>query len=208
MSPKILKRLSRCTSGARRAWIALPAVALLLSGCDNDVADDDASNTYVFVVDLSTEDSDFVLSDVCLSDPNNPAVCSVVNDNAIVTMRAAAKDQTKPVGELVNDIFFNRYRVTYVRSDGRNVPGVDVPFSFDGGTTFRVPVGGQADQAFIVVRHQAKVEDPLSALADGGGAFVLSTIAQVDFFGTDGAGRQVKATGFITISFADFPDDP
>jgi len=35
----------------------------------------------------------------------------------------------------VNQITVNRYRVDFKRSDGRNTPGVDVPYGFDGSAT-------------------------------------------------------------------------
>lgn len=207
MSPNSLRPIPRMTR-ARWVMTALLAPVLLTPGCDNSAADNDATNTYVFAANIeSDDDSDFILSDVCLNPDDIPGFCSVVNDNATVTMFASAKDQTKFVDPLINDIFFTRYRVTYIRSDGRNVPGVDVPHPFEGGTSFSVPVGGEADQAFLIVRHQAKAESPLSELRQGGGALILSVIAQVEFFGQDGTGRQVKAVGNITISFADFADE-
>ena len=107
----------------------------------------------------------------------------------------------------MNDIVFTRYRVTYVRADGRNVPGVDVPFPFDGVANFRVPADQSAvTRTFLLVRVQAKLESPLSELAQAGGSLVISTIARVDFFGTDIAGRQIQVTGYINVTFADFAD--
>lgn len=210
MSPNSLMRPTRGKAGI--GWVLSPAlaIALLATGCDNNAADDNTSNTYVFTLDMRGDAGDDIFSDVCIDNPNNPGVCSVVNDNAIVTMLAAAKDEsrfTNPNG--LNDIFINRYHVTYIRSDGRNVPGVDVPYPFDGATTFNVPISGQSsERSFVIVRHQAKFETPLSELRSVGGALVLSTIARVDFYGQDGSGRPVSATGYINIAFADFPDEP
>ncbi len=93
----------------------------------------------------------------------------------------------------------------FVRSDGRNTPGVDVPFPFDGAANFTVAVdAGTATRSFVIVRDQAKLEAPLAKLAFGGGALVLSVIAEVEFFGTDGAGREISAKSFLNIHFADF----
>ena len=40
-----------------------------------------------------------------------------------------------------NFITVSRYHVEYVRADGRNTPGVDVPFPFDGAMTLTVGAG-------------------------------------------------------------------
>ena len=98
----------------------------------------------------------------------------------------------------------------FIRSDGRNTPGVDVPFGFDGGVTLTVDdTGGAA--AFTLVRVQAKLEAPLLALRrpsglPPGGASVISTLAQITFYGADQAGRAVSVTGTISVNFADWAD--
>ena len=100
---------------------------------------------------------------------------------------------------------FRTYRVTFIRTDGRNRPGEDVPFPFDGAANFTVAVGGgAATRSFVIVRDQAKLEAPLRNLAFNGGAVVLSVIAEVEFFGTDGAGREISAKSVLNIHFADF----
>ncbi len=145
-----------------------------------------------------------LFSDVCKGPP--PA-CVATNDNALVTMTARAEDPFTDISRF-GDIIIERYRVTYVRADGRNTPGVEVPYAFDGAMTLRVPVDAPASQQFMVVRPQAKLEPPLSNLAGGGGAIVLSVIAQIDFYGrqlvTD---RAVAARGFLNITFADFANE-
>ena len=63
------------------------------------------------------------------------------------------------------------YRVVYRRSDGRNTQGLDVPYAFEGGMTMTTVDVGTAE--FTLVRAQAKLEPPLIALRDGGGAVAL-----------------------------------
>ena len=46
----------------------------------------------------------------------------------------------------LNQVTFTRYRVVYRRTDGRNAPGVDVPFPFDSAVTFTVPRDGPGDR--------------------------------------------------------------
>jgi hypothetical protein len=131
-------------------------------------------------------------------------VPTVFEDLAQVTLRLAMKD-TGAVTAPTNFITINRYRVTFRRSDGRNVQGVDVPYAFDGAMT--VTVGDEPVRAsFTVVRVQAKSEAPLLALIGGGGALAISTLADIEFFGTDQAGRAVSVTSAISINFADWGD--
>ena len=70
----------------------------------------------------------------------------------------------------------------------RNTQGVDVPWSFDGAVT-----GTLSEESttvgFVLVRVQAKDEAPLRALRFNGGAQVISTIAEVTFYGRDQAGN-------------------
>ncbi len=66
--------------------------------------------------------------------------------------------------------------------------------------------GGETTVSFVLVRVQAKLEAPLAALANHGGAGVISTIANITFYGTDQTGRAVSVTGSISVNFADWAD--
>ncbi len=105
----------------------------------------------------------------------------------------------------VNQITVTRYRVDFKRSDGRNTPGVDVPYGFDGAATGTIGADG-GTLGFALVRAQAKLEAPLKALRGGGGAIVISTIAEITFYGSDQNGNQVTVTGSISVNFADWGD--
>ena len=63
-----------------------------------------------------------------------------------------------------NFITLNRYHVRYIRADGRNTPGVDVPYPFDGAFTATVRHRDRRPGSTLV-RIQAKAEAPLAALA-------------------------------------------
>ena len=104
-----------------------------------------------------------------------------------------------------NSITINRYRVTYRRADGRNTPGVDVPYPFDGAATATITESA-ISVGFTLVRLQAKVEAPLKALANGGGAIAISTLADVTFYGRDQVGNEVAVGGTISVDFADWGD--
>ncbi len=136
-------------------------------------------------------------------------VPTIFEDLGQVTLHMALKDQGAPgtlaASSALNPITLTRYHVHYLRSDGRNVQGVDVPYDFDGAVTLTV---GEATAAasFILVRVQAKQEAPLRALVGGGGRNSIFVIAEVTFYGRDQAGNDVAQTASITVNFADWGD--
>ena len=128
---------------------------------------------------------------------------TIVSDSGQVTMRFVMKDiLTTP--SAVNAVTINRYRVTFRRSDGRNTPGVDVPFPFDSAVTFTIAPGGTVTQGFELIRHVAKMEAPLAALQTS--PVVISTVADITFFGHDLAGNELSASGSLGIQFGNFAD--
>jgi hypothetical protein len=135
---------------------------------------------------------------------------SVFQDLGRATFRLGLKDPgttaspTSP--NALNEVTFTRYRVQYLRSDGRNTQGVDVPYAFDGAMTVTVPRQGAAEGVFEVVRIQAKLEPPLRNLRGVAGALAISTLAEITFYGRDQAGNEVQATGTMSIAFADWAD--
>jgi hypothetical protein len=137
---------------------------------------------------------------------------STFNDAGTVALRISPKDigptTTATTPSLNNEVTINRYRVVYRRSDGRNTPGVDVPYAFDGAATGTIPVGGSLKLGFELVRHVAKEESPLVQLkfANGNTPPVISTITDITFYGRDQVGNEVNVTGSILINFGDFAD--
>jgi len=137
-------------------------------------------------------------------------VPTIFSDSGRATFRLALKNPGSVTGPLgpstLNEITVTRYRVRFSRADGRNTPGVDVPFGFDGAVTVTVPAGGSATVGFDIVRHTNKEEPPLSNMRFSGGANIISTIAEVTFYGRDQVGNEVMATGNMTVNFGDFGD--
>ena len=131
---------------------------------------------------------------------------TILSDYGRARFLLGLKDAGSPglptISSPTNAITVNRYRVRYLRSDGRNTPGVDVPHSFDGAATATVQAPAQI--IFTLVRVQAKLEAPLAALATNLNA--ISTIAEITFYGHDQTGREVVATGNIGVHFANFAD--
>jgi hypothetical protein len=104
----------------------------------------------------------------------------------------------------INSVTLNRYRVRYMRTDGQNREGIDVPLGFEGAATQTINVGSSGVVQFDLVRAQAKLEVPLRTLVRGGGLIIISTIAEVTFYGRDQAGNDVSISGRIDVRFADF----
>jgi hypothetical protein len=96
--------------------------------------------------------------------------------------------------------------VSFSRTDGNNQEGVGVPYSFEGSLTSRVQIDSQRDVVFILVRAVAKLEPPLINLREGRGEGVLKTTAKIDFYGHDTLGNKVKATGYLSVFFANYVD--
>jgi hypothetical protein len=195
-----------------RAMLAAPvlgSLALGVSSCASDTIREGRGSSYLIINALEGSsgcDKESEFTTVLRSD----VLCKgIAEDNGRVTMRIALKDiggPSNPVQPTTNNyITLSRYRVVYRRSDGRNQPGVDVPYPFDGGVTGNVTVA-PAEAVFSLVRVQSKLEAPLKALVGLGGAVVISTLADVTFYGRDQAGNEVSVTGTISVNFADWAD--
>src|SRR5262249_47501674 len=130
---------------------------------------------------------------------------TIFNDLGQVTMDLSLKNQglSTTIGPTpANAVTFTHYRVEYRRTDGHNIEGVDVPYSFDSGMTFTV--ASSATQRFELDQYSAKQESPHHALATSGA--IINTIANVTFYGADQMGKAVVVTGSITVNFANFAD--
>jgi hypothetical protein len=194
--------------------------ALAVSGC-GDVARSGRAPAQVVIEALTAasgaEPQEFFgnLSSDVITNRTQPAPCSptspcptVFNDLGQVQMSLVLRNPGQPglpsAATPLNAVTMNRYRVEYRRTDGRNVPGVDVPYAFDSAATFTVPATGSVTGVFELVRNTAKMEAPLRELTVQ--PHVLSTIATVTFYGRDQAGNEVSATGQIGVSFGNFGD--
>ena len=191
----------------------LGAVALSagMAGCGSEMVRDSHSPVRLVVTSLEVNEQNTLLSDV-IRLVRQPAPCSaqspcpsVFNDMATVSLTLQFRDAATSISPtLVNQVTINRYRVKYRRADNHNNPGVDVPYDFDSALTVTVPASGNAEAAFQIVRHSAKEEAPLAALRYTDD--IISTIAEVTFYGHDQAGNEVSASASIGIDFGDFAD--
>jgi hypothetical protein len=106
-----------------------------------------------------------------------------------------------------HDLTVERYEVHYFRSDGRNVEGVDVPYSITGNVAQEVIEESAATLNLEVVRRQAKLEPPLANLKGSGGALIVTMFAEITLHATTTTGEVLNpVTGRLQIDFADFGD--
>jgi hypothetical protein len=201
--------MNKVVWGARVRLGAVLVVTLFGSASCGEMVRQGQASSYLIINVLegasgaqSGQFSTVLSSDVVTVVSGNPTVFA---DPGRVTLALAMKDAgsltpTAPTSN--NFITVNRYRVRYIRADGRNTEGVDVPYTFDGAITGTV--SGTSTFGFTLVRIQAKEEAPLAALRSNGN--VISTIAQVTFYGHDQTGRETSVTGQIGINFANWGD--
>lgn len=180
--------------GHARLTVAILA-ATMLTSCSETIRSGQSS-AYLVMTGLSSVDGSTLKSDV-----RNDTTGGIAEDVGTASFQLNMKDTLdQPTAN--NAITLTQYRVEYVRSDGHNVQGVDVPYAFSGGVT--LTVNGNGSVGFTLVRIQAKQEAPLAALALHGGERAITTVAKVTFFGHDQTGREVSVTGNIEVNFADW----
>jgi hypothetical protein len=190
---------------------AIVALAIAAASCGSVVRD--GAGTSFLVVNVlegasGARPSEFggtLLSDVVTIVDDN---ATLFNDLGRVSLSLGLKDPgsaSSPNVPTQNQaITVDRYRVRFIRADGRNTPGVDVPYGFDGAFTLTVTGGASASIGFDLVKNSAKQEAPLAALART--PVLINTIAEVTFFGRDLTGREASAIGRISVTFGNFGD--
>jgi hypothetical protein len=205
--------MMRHTQMFRRLFASIVLVAAT-SAC-GDVIRDGRSPVYLVVNSVeaapghapatffSNLNSDVIRRVTTPSPCTETAPCLVVfNDLGRAKVSLASKDYlVAPTSN--NFVTINRYHINYRRADGRNTPGVDVPFAYDGATTVTV-TGDEATVGFEIVRIAAKKESPLAQLVTN--LNYITMIADVTFYGKDQVGNDVDAQGSISIVFGNFGD--
>lgn len=197
------------------AGLGALAMSAAMAGCGGEFVRDGQSPVRLVVSNLESKEQNTLLSDV-IRMVTSPAPCtttspcaSVFNDMATVELTLLLRDPGNPAApsspSLLNQVTVERYRVKFRRADGHNVPGVDVPYDFDSAFTMTVPATGVGEGTFQIVRHSAKEEAPLRSLRFSND--IISTIAEVTFFGRDQAGNEISATSFMGVDFGDFADE-
>lgn len=212
---KRVMKVSRLAHGSRTAITLLSLIAagtLLSFGCTADFASQSEADVILRIVSVEghpgstdVQAGNPLISDVC---------CAITNDNATLTFDLISKNRNaNTVVGPFNDVQLERYEIHFIRSDGHNVEGVDVPFSISAGLSGFVVLGAQSQAIVVVVRHQAKLEPPLRNLhghtvtnttLNFGGEGIITTTAEITVHGRTGTGRAVEARTFLEVVFADF----
>lgn len=191
----------------KKIAIVLPLAFFILS-C-NPVENDTRSASILRVVnilgtDMEGQEVSFLQSDVLYVDPSE-GTQTIFSDSAIATLEARLLAPFPVFGSSqYNDITLTKYVVSYWRADGNNTEGVDVPFSFEGYLSNQITIDNAATFSIVVVREVAKAEPPLVYLRQGRDLGVLEVQAKIEFYGHDGVDRNVTATGYLTIFFANY----
>jgi hypothetical protein len=209
MSTRIRSTVGRLLAGA--------GCVISMVSCGGELQRTGRAPVYLTVASMAAssgnggQESAFLLSDVQTlieQDVNGVTVRvpTVFNDNATATIQVNLKNP-EILATAINAVTLTRYHVEFRRTDGRNTPGVDVPYGFDGGLGITIPAGNSTAVSFEIVRHQAKLEPPLKNLTSFGGLGFISSIAEITFYGHDQNGNEVSVTGRIDIQFGDFGDE-
>jgi hypothetical protein len=200
---------------ANRFGICALLAAIAASGC-GDVVTQGRGPTVAIVTNLTaasgaepdkvshTLDSDVITLVKRTINGVEVRVPTIFSDGATATVTVDLKDTSVTEPTSTHQVTFTRYRVEFIRADGRNQPGVDVPYGFDSAVTMTAAPGAPGSAGFELVRHTAKTEAPLVALANN--LQLITTIAKVTFYGKDHAGNDVTASGQLGITFGNFGD--
>jgi hypothetical protein len=209
------------TSTSWKTLAAAACVAATAAGC-GDVARQGRSPMFLVIDALEAQAggvtpgpySGTLQSDV-ITNVTTPLPCAadnpcatVFSDVGRVTLHISPKDITTE-GTIAqpssnNQVTINRYRVDFRRADGRNTPGVDVPYGFEAAFTGTVPINGNLQVGFELIRHVTKMESPLLQLTSSG--IILSTIADITFYGQDLVGNDISVKGSMLVDFGNFGD--
>jgi hypothetical protein len=198
----------------RQSLIAVTGLsALILAGCGTDLSD---SNKHTLILEIAGITPSVLYSDV----DGQP----IDNDDVSVTVNLFRKNPTVSSTSALEHVTLRRYEVVFFRTDGRNVQGVDVPYTITGPLNARLHTPTDTGEIQVVVgitvvRHQAKLEPPLRNLAGIvlvpkpplgstilSGAGVLTTIARITVHGETLEGEGLQASAEVQVTFADFGD--
>ena len=176
------------------------ALTLALSGCGTADYVTDSQATVLLIV-ASINGGAVLDSDVRLGE-NSTLICP---DTVEVALALRNKNPGAQEPRIPGAVLIQRYTVEYFRSDGRGLHGVDVPFPISGAISSALDVASSGTEMvpIEVVRRQAKLENPLSAIT---GFDLLTMFADITISGETISGDSVTASGRLQITFADFGD--
>lgn len=190
--------------------LLLIIAALALVSC---VAKENDSTSASFLVINSLTGTDLqgnsgsttVFSDVSLAG-------SIINDSGTASVKALTYNPMEDSKEhditYYMNVIVDQIDVEFMRTDGRNVEGVDVPYRFTQPVNWVVDIDTVEDIPFILIRHVAKLEAPLFALREvTSQGVVLQLVAKVTLHGKDVGGHRVApVSGYLSVWCSNFAD--
>jgi hypothetical protein len=191
----------------KRYVMTAVVAALMLPGCvPGYVKDNDSPVLLLFV---AVNGGNTVISDVSI----------LTADAAQVSLAVRAKNPKGPTAAIIPmHVALDQYAVRFFRTDGRDVEGQDVPYSFSSAMAGEIDVVNSGASTFNIplVRAQAKQEPPLRNLRVIPGITtnplpgatitpVVTMIAEITIYGHTFANEKVSATGRATVDFVGGP---
>ena len=148
---------------------------------------------------------------------------TTINDDAIVLVNVYRKNPNVEATSPLEHVRLESYQVRYLRSDGRNVEGVDVPHRITGpinSVRFHTPTGTgelEIEVPIVIVRQNAKREPPLVNLVGNtsagqtlgrvqGEGFIFTTAEITVYARQVTTGEALQATGRLQVAFGDWID--
>jgi hypothetical protein len=184
--------------------------ALFLASCAASEKDS-TSGSFLVINSLTGNDleglpgSTTVFSDVLTAG-------SIINDNGVAEVTTLTYNPLPDSPEhditYYMNVVVDQIDVEFLRTDGRNVEGVDVPYRFTQPMNQLVAVDETVEIPFVLIRHVAKLEAPLLALRDiTSQSYILQLVAKVTVHGKDLGGHRVApVTSYLTVWCANFAD--
>ena len=182
--------------------VLIVGLGMLFQGC-NKIVDESTSGTKLIVskvtgINWNNEESSILYSDVVVE----------IEGKSKVYLVATPYSPDVENTSFYYDVIINKYHVKYIRDDGRNVEGVDVPRAFWGSVSTRIVAdGNEHDVTVIVVRANAKMERPLVELRYGGDEKQMECTAEIELYGEDLGGHSVYVKANLPIVFANFVNE-
>lgn len=189
-------------------FVLLMILLAALMGC-SALEKNSLSNTRLVIETITGNDvtgsagSTIVYSDVITTSG------SFFNDDAAITATAKLLDTSNAAPTFYQDVMVDQVDVKFSRTDGRNVEGKDVPYSFSTPLSVYVAVDKEVAFTLTVITHNAKMESPLIELRDPAivQEKVLALNATLTFSAKDMAGNRLEpVTRTVIIYCANFAD--
>jgi len=167
---------------------------LAMVACSADYVEQGQATVLLLVQSINSGSP--ILSDVRGGESGS----TIINCVTPVGLTVTVKNPNNP-GNPNETVVLQRYDVSYVRSDGRAVEGVDVPYRFSEAMTASLEPGASLTVSIDIVRHQAKLDPPLANIT---GTDIVEMTANVTFYGETVSRQTVAASGAASIRFADY----